>query len=892
MIGQTISHYKITEKLGEGGMGVVYKAQDTKLERIVALKFLAAHLLNDDEAKERFLREAKAAATLHHANICPVHEIDEAEGRTFISMAFIEGETLEERIAKGPLPIKDALDIGQQIAKGLQAAHEKGIVHRDIKPANVLVAKDGQVTIMDFGLARLTEASRLTKADTTMGTVAYMSPEQAQGMEVDHRSDVWALGCVLYEMTAGLRPFKGEYDQALLYEIVQQEPDPLTAVRAGVPMELEFIVGECLAKDRDDRTGTAQEVARKLRTLAEKLRSGRSTILRTASGTVAAPTTPNAATTLNPAVMPPQSSVSRKWQLLAGLLGIALLALSFAYFRTPGPSTEPQAQRRFSFSHPSEVGASSISPDGRSVVLRVIDEDRSSSLWLRSMGSETVREIAGSQGVVSDLSGWSPDSRSIVFPANGQLKRVAIDGGDPVVLCPFPRVIDRRAGFGFYGASFSPDGDRIVFSFGSGLWEVSALGGEPKLLFEPELNIDYYLPQFLPTGGDRRGLIYTMREDSGPLRTGTMDLETGERHEVGAFSAAVYAPSGYLIHMPSDPNGVGFAATPFSLATLLAVGETVPLETSGLFPSVSLDGTLVYADTASAPGRVVVRDRAGEIVWSASDSFEQIGEPAVAPNGARVAVNVAGDIWIYDLQRNTSTRLTSAQGGNVAPAWLASGLEVSFETGSGVSVQVADGSQAAKSAIPRADGPGAGGASWSLDGRYVSYSGADLTGGEGGIWYREIGPTGGLSEPMDFLRTPFQEYMSQISPNGRYAAYKSNEAGRAEIYVRPFPEGSAKWQVSTNGGSAPRWAADGTQLFYTEGSALMAVDVSTSGDFTATRPQPLFATPNLLGGLQRHHYDVLPDGQRFVMIDRPDAGRHTVRIVEHWDAPLRAREQD
>ena len=281
MIGRTISHYKITEKLGEGGMGVVYKAEDTKLDRTVALKFLAAHLLNDEEAKARFLREAKAAAGLDHPNICTVYEVGEAEGKTFLSMAFIKGEALEAHIERGPLPLKDALEIGRQIAEGLEAAHEEGVVHRDIKPANIMVDAKGRATIMDFGLAHLTEASRLTKTDQTMGTVAYMSPEQAQGMEVDNRSDVWALGVVLYEMVCGQRPFQGQYDQALLYEIVHQEPEPLTGVRAGVPMELEFIVGKCLAKDRNDRPSSAEEIARDLRTLGEKLKSGRSTILHT-----------------------------------------------------------------------------------------------------------------------------------------------------------------------------------------------------------------------------------------------------------------------------------------------------------------------------------------------------------------------------------------------------------------------------------------------------------------------------------------------------------------------------------------------------------------------------------------------------------------------------------
>ena len=284
MTGQLISRYRIAEKLGEGGMGVVYKARDTTLERTVALKFLAAHLLNDDEARQRFLREAKAAAALDHPNICTVYEVGEAEGKTFLAMAFLKGETLEDRIAKGPLPLKDALDIARQVAEGLNAAHAEGVVHRDVKPANILVSPDGRATIMDFGLARLTEASKLTRQDQTVGTAAYMSPEQLQGGEVDHRTDVWALGCTLYEMVAGVRLFKGQYDQALAYEILNEEPEPLTGVRSGVPMELELLVAKCLAKDPDDRYAHADEIARDLRTLADKLRSGRSTILKAGLG--------------------------------------------------------------------------------------------------------------------------------------------------------------------------------------------------------------------------------------------------------------------------------------------------------------------------------------------------------------------------------------------------------------------------------------------------------------------------------------------------------------------------------------------------------------------------------------------------------------------------------
>ena len=427
MVGQTISHYRIVEKLGEGGMGVVYKAEDTTLERTVALKFLAQHLLNDEEAKERFLREAKAAAALDHPNICTVYEINEVDGKTFIAMAFLEGESLEDRIAQGPLSLKDALEIARQAADGLEAAHEKGIFHRDIKPANIMVDSKGRATVMDFGLARLTEASRLTKTNTAMGTVAYMSPEHAQGMEVDSRTDIWALGCVLYEMVSGQRPFQGQYDQALLYEIVHEEFAPLTSIRAGVPMELEFIVGECLAKDRDDRTGTAQEVSRKLRTLAEKLKSGRSTILRTTNLTGTVPATMTAAQTVNPAeALPPDVvPVRRSRQLveraIAVVLAVAFLGL-LAFNLTEAPPEAPEKPlRRFSFTPPPGLIISptraglAISPNGRHLAFTTVGAD--GGLWVQDLDQDEPRMLDGTEGAY--LPFWSPDSEYIVFAAGG-----------------------------------------------------------------------------------------------------------------------------------------------------------------------------------------------------------------------------------------------------------------------------------------------------------------------------------------------------------------------------------------------------------------------------------------------------------------------------------------
>ena len=418
MIGSSISHYKIVAKLAEGGMGVVYKAEDTKLERTVALKFLAPHLLNDEEAKERFLREAKAAAALDHPNICTVHEIDEVDGKTFIVMAFLEGESLEERITQGPLSLKDALDIARQAADGLEAAHEKGIFHRDIKPANIMVDAKGRATIMDFGLARLTEASRLTKVDTAMGTVAYMSPEQGQGMDVDGRTDIWALGCVLYEMVSGQRPFQGQYDQALLYEIVHEEPAALTGLRTGVPIELELLTSKCLAKDRDDRYQHASDAAVDLRTLGEKLKSGRSTILRTAPMTGAVPAPMTAAQTVNPAeALPPgavivQQKGQRILQGLAALFALAFLSVTAIHFTESPPEAPETPLRRFSFVPPPGLtidGISAglaISPNGGHLAFATVGTD--GGLWVQDLDQNEPRYLAGTDG--ARLPFWSPDS--------------------------------------------------------------------------------------------------------------------------------------------------------------------------------------------------------------------------------------------------------------------------------------------------------------------------------------------------------------------------------------------------------------------------------------------------------------------------------------------------
>ncbi len=482
MIGQTISHYKITEKLGEGGMGVVYKAEDTSLDRPVALKFLAAHLVSDEDVRKRFEREAKAAAALNHPNICTVHEVAEDNARTFIAMAFLEGEGLDKKIEAGPLKLKDALYIAIQTAKGLQAAHGKGIVHRDIKPANLMVGPDGHVTIMDFGLAQLADRSKLTRMDETMGTVTYMSPEQTYGADIDHRSDVWSLGVVLYEMVTGQQPFKGHYDKAVMYSITNEEPEPMTGLRTGVPMELELLVNKCLAKDADNRYQGTGEVVVDLRNLQDKLKSGKSTILtaQTGSQVMTAGATPVGQAAAGPLAryrviedikdtddsiryvaedtqlrrsvairVLPQSAeqqIEQRGRLQRrALLGMAALLAAFMvlsvalWFRSPS-SESPRETVRFSFAPEnlavSGVGGAVVSPDGKHIAF-VTEEDGQRALWVRDLDRETPRRLEGTEGAEDPF--WSPDSQSIGFGTDNELKRIPVTGGEPITLCDLPR---------------------------------------------------------------------------------------------------------------------------------------------------------------------------------------------------------------------------------------------------------------------------------------------------------------------------------------------------------------------------------------------------------------------------------------------------------------------
>ena len=969
MIGKTISHYKITAQLGEGGMGVVYKAEDTKLERTVALKFLAAHLMANKEAGKRFIREAKAAAALDHPNICTVHEIDEVDDHTFIAMAYLEGETLDKKIAAGPVPLDDLLDIATQIARGLEAAHHKSIYHRDIKPANVMILDQGSerlIKIMDFGLAQLAERSRLTDLDTTLGTMAYMSPEQTEGVGTDQRTDLWALGCVMYEMISGQLPFRGDYNQAVQYSILHEAPEPLTGLRTGVPMELEWIVDKCLAKKREERYPEASALILDVSTLRKKLEAGRSTVARgdrpplpSEMGTGAAqwgrspglpgnPPSPPAEvpapgtqveTTAEPDhplvkyhviedldyggdrvvyraedtqlkrsvtinVVPESAARAAEKQQRLHKTGFfataALLAAAFAviiamWLAGPGPA-EPPPLRRFAYAPPEDLSPglffglpAAISPNGKHIAAGGVGSLR---LWIQDLDQQQPREIEGAEGAWSPF--WSPGSDFSGFAAGNELKKVSVQGGLSVRLCELPGGI-------FYGGSWSPDGELIVFGSGPPyvLYQVPARGGDPELLISREVAEStsegptgaLVSPYFLPGEAGPRVLVFTFGSASGTTMM-LQDLESGRRETLGPGHQPFYS-AGHIVYQLA-PGTQDLWALPFSLETLTATGEPFPFVQAARSPTAGADGTLVYFDgTGRGVDRPTWFDRRGTRMEDVGRGQTRTLDLSLSPDERRVAFsaeeNGNRDIWVHDIELGVKTRVTTDSDLDFRPIWSPNGEEIVFSGGNqDILLRRADGSGEARALL---DTPATERVSdWSRDGKYILYVVIDPE-NSADLWYLERSQEGGW-EPHLFLQTAFRERSPSLSPDGRFVAYASNESGRDEIYVQPFPKGGRRTTVSNNGGWEPRWSPDGRELFYVEGTTLTAVSVDTSATFSARSRTPLFEHPNLSNPYYPQ-YDISADGQRFIIptpVEDAPGAKPMIRVVQNWAEEFRDRE--
>ncbi len=956
MIGQTISHYRITDKLGEGGMGVVYKAEDTSLERPVALKFLAPHLVSDQEVRKGFEREAKAAAALNHPNVCTVHEIAEANGRTFIAMAFIEGESLEAKIEAGPLTLKDALDIAIQTAQGLQAAHEKKIVHRDIKPANLMVTGEGSkqlVTIMDFGLALLTDRSKLTQMDETMGTVTYMSPEQAQGMDLDHRSDVWSLGAVIYEMVTGQRAFRGHYDQATVYSILNEDPEPMTALRTGVPMELEWIAGKCLAKDIEERYQHTDDLLLDLQTLKKKIESGKSTILRT-SPTVsgvgardavpAAPQETAADASEHPLVkyrvieggqergdsiryvaedtelhrsvairVLPQSSEQqieraqrRKQSLVLGVgaLGVLFgLVFAFLLLFSPAPATDTPLRR---FTLPTEGGLTrpSISPNGRHVAY-LTGPAGNRTLWVHDLDQDQPRAIVGPTSLTGSMPFWSPDSQFVGFRSidGGVLKfkRVAVSGGPVVTLAESRGGAPRSA--------WTPDGESVIFTSERKLFNVPARGGQAELWLETEQEgFGAFAPAFFATSQGADKLLYVEVRSATEAQVIALDRTSGQREILAEGFSPVYAPSGHVVYQSIEPRGVW--AIPFSIDTMKANSNPFPISEDSYEPSIALDGTLVYLQGTAVTGRwrLVGKDREGSRLGEIGEPHDvSISYPGLSPDGSRVVVqenatgNSGWDIWVHEMNRPIKTRLTDLPSNEIYPSWSPQGDRIIFSSGAfgpyhrDLYTVLADGSE---DPVLFLESPEIRSyvTDWSSDGDTIVVWRQYLSSAKADIWYLRREEGGGW-EKSPFMESEYAEQLAKLSPDERFIAYDSNQSGDREIYIRSFPEGTGLQRVSDNGGTQVRWRKDGKELFYVEGDSLMAVSVAASPKLMIGDPEKLFSDDTLVfrspGGFL--NYDVTPDGQRFILREQEagaEASGPKLRVVQNWYEEFRDREQD
>ena len=833
-------------------MGVVYKAEDLKLKRQVALKFLRSDVLEDEEHKERFLREAQAAAALDHPNICTVYEIDEADGQTFLSMAYLEGETVKEKIKARPLKLQEALDIAIQTAQGLQAAHEKGVVHRDIKSSNLMVTPQGQVKIMDFGLAQLADRSKLTKTTASLGTPSYMSPEQAQKSKTDRRTDIWSLGVVVYEMVTGRLPFEREREQAVLYSIVNEEPEVMTAQRVDVPVELDHIVGKAMAKTPAERYQHVDELIVDLRRVNRASGSSRS---------------PQSGVSPGSGTLPEQSIAPAKLRIYQLLLVASLMALAALAFLHPreGPTASPL--RRFGLTPPVEVASypysanSAISPDGRHVAF--VEGGAEGRLWVQDLDQERPRPIDETAGALMPF--WSPDSKFIGFVAGGELKKVSVRGGIPVRIC-------EMSGSLYGGGSWSPDGRMIVFADRAPgvLFRVSAGGGEPEVLIDlPELGkllgqpVGYVgRPHFLPSEAGPRTILFqaawprgrepgTARPPFGGVQGVLViyDLRTQTLKVVGRGDFPWYSPSGHIVYQAAF-NTPDLWALPIDLQSLEPSGDPFLVAEGGRGPSVDRDGTLAYTtDPSAVQERLIWVNRKGETLEDPGLEHERIMNPVLSPDGRLVGVNLReGTKWgayVYDTVRKNRTRLGSTYRLS-GVLWSASGEQVvyvNFDSGIFKPMLrwiVGD----LKEQALGLDGLGWI-HDWSEDGERLIYGVSDRD-TQRDIWYLQRGKDAADWKRHAFLTGEFDERLPRLSPNGQYVAYVSNESGRDEVYVQSFPAGGNRVLVSVDGGTLPRWSPDGTELFYVRGDTLLAVSVTADRSFEVQSTSELFRHPGLV----------------------------------------------
>jgi serine/threonine-protein kinase len=856
--GSRLGPYEILSPLGAGGMGEVYKARDTRLDRTVALKVLPQARASSPEVRQRFEREAKTISQLSHPHICAIYDVGRDGETDFLVIEYLEGETLAERLAKGPLALEQALRFAIEIADALDRAHRQGIVHRDLKPGNIMLTRSG-VKLLDFGLAKVmtpvaSPAGGLTALPTQMdltqegvlvGTVQYMAPEQFDGKEADARTDIFAFGAVLHEMTTGQRPFKGATQAALISAILRDEPQPISQVQPTSPPALDRVVETCLAKDPEERWQSAHDLVRELKWIAGGGRHPR----------------------------PSEAPATRGWTarvagpiggLAAGVLATGLVLWPLL---RPPIGGEANAPTWLSMVLPAEASLSTygsqrlaFSPDGTRIVY-ALSSQGTTRLYVRPLDRLDASLVPETEG--ADSAFFSPDSRWLGYFKETRILKVPVDGGVPQAICDASEV---------RGASWGPDGT-IVFSSGtSGLRRVPATGGTSEVLLPTQAERGesaMYWPVILPDGDTILFTSYT-----GVAHVSAVSLKTRQRRDLVEGREPQYAPSGHLLFAragalfaaPFDPGRLELTGPAFSVVDGLMVLS--PFSTSNFV--LSGQGTLAYAPGTPPRYTLVFVDRHGAVtpVSSEARGWE---EPRMSPDGRRVAVAIREgdpDIWILDLVRGSLARLTFETGEDETPLWSPDGLRVTYNAsraGRPVAVfrRSADGTGNEERLFENEAHVHTG--SWSPDGRILAYSqyGPSTSGDI------EVLVPGEKEPRRPWLQTPFNERAPRFSPDGRFLAYVSNESGRDEVYVQPFPGPGGKWQISIAGGSEPVWSGAGGEIFYRTGNRMMAVHVVTGPTFVAETPRVLFEGSYVPTRRGEPAYDVTPDGQRFLMV-RPD----------------------
>jgi eukaryotic-like serine/threonine-protein kinase len=877
--GRRLGPHEILSAIGAGGMGEVYKARDTRLDRTVAIKVLPTHLADRAELRERFEREAKTIASLNHPHICTLFDTGHQDDVDFLVMEYIEGETLAQRLVKGALPIQQVMQYAIEIADALDKAHRKGITHRDLKPANIMLTKSG-TKLLDFGLAKLkqdatpvtpesqlaTMRGSITGEGTILGTLQYMAPEQVEAKEVDARTDIFAFGVVVYEMATGKKAFEGKSQASLMAKILETDPAPMSALAPMTPPALDHVVKRCLAKDPDDRWQSARDICEQLRWISE-------------SGPQTAPAGPSAGQ---------QKPANRMaWVAITAVLSVAVIAAVFFYLHRT-PPIEKQAVR-FTIGPPEKgafgLGLSSdtiaLSPDGSKVAFSASTGNSGPQLWVRALDSQSAQALPRTENGSSPF--WSPDSRSIAFSADGKLKKITLSSGAVETLA------ETRPTAG----TWSREGVVLFIADNNTLVRVPESGGTvtPVTTLDASRSESGNLwPYFLPDG---KHFLYfaesVAKPENNAIFVGSLDSKD-RKLLVKASSNPIYVTEGYLLY-----NRLGtLLAQPFDADRLQLTGDAVPIAEGVAFNpfgsyepfSASDNGVLVYrgGGGASLTLEWVSRDGAAQPLAATAHNYTF---PKISPDGKRVAVGIeeagGGQVWVYDTTRDAISRLTFDGTTNVDPLWTRDGKRIVFKgKGNHLFWQPADGGGAAEQLTSDQrsgnDLPG----NWSPDGQELLFMETLPVRDLFVLWLKDR-----KAQPFDTGEVGASSPC--FSPDGRWIAYTSNEAGRTEVYVRPYPGPGGKWQVSTDGGTEPVWNPKGRELFYRSGQKMMEVDYTEQPEFAAGKPKMLFEGPYMPSPRSLSDYDVTSDGQRFLMLKASEQSPGQINVVLNWTADLKPK---